>query len=111
VPGLLFARSLIDLLDNAVEAVPAGAAIIHITIGIMGENARIDIEDCGPGIADEVKAQIGKPFVTTRLEGAGLGLFTAQSLAEALGGNLEVRDRVGGGTVVTLTLPVCGESP
>jgi two-component system sensor histidine kinase RegB len=105
VPGLVLARSLIDLLDNAVEASPAGATI-DVSLRADMEKARIDIEDRGCGIPSEVKARIGEPFITTRASGAGLGLFTARSFAEAFGGSLDIRDRAGGGTVVSLQLPV-----
>ncbi|HVO92950.1 MAG TPA: HAMP domain-containing sensor histidine kinase [Terriglobales bacterium] len=105
VPSLVLARSLIDLLDNAVEASPAGARI-DVSLRADVALARIAIEDRGCGMPSEVKARIGEPFVTTRASGAGLGLFTARSFAEAFGGGLEIRDRAGGGTVVALTLPV-----
>jgi two-component system sensor histidine kinase RegB len=105
VPSLVLARSLIDLLDNAVEASPAGAKI-DVSLHADREKARIEIEDRGRGMPSEVKARIGEPFVTTRASGAGLGLFTARSFAEAFGGSLNIDDRAGGGTIVSLQLPV-----
>jgi signal transduction histidine kinase len=70
------------------------------------EKACIKIEDRGCGISAAVKARIGEPFVTTRASGAGLGLFAARSFAEAFGGFLEISDLAGGGTVVSLHLPI-----
>ncbi|MCD8512257.1 MAG: ATP-binding protein [Nitrincola sp.] len=47
-----------------------------------------------------------EPFMTTREEGMGLGLSLSRSLAEALGGELTLQPRQGGGAVAELRLPI-----
>ena len=108
IPGLVLTRSLIDLLDNAVQASRPGAAAVEVSVQTGNEEAQIEIADRGCGMSSEVKSRLGEPFISTRETGSGLGLFTAQSLAKAYGGDLKVRDREGGGTVVSLSLPILG---
>ena len=109
VPGLVIARTLIDLLDNALQASEPPMAAITVSLKIDTGHARIKIADRGRGIAPEVVARLGEPFISNKATGAGLGLFSAYSLAEAFGGALTIRERDGGGTIVVLTLPAFGD--
>lgn len=65
----------------------------------------ISIRDTGPGIPEEIKKDLFKPFVTTKPGGSGLGLFTAKRILEAHGGKIEVESTTGEGTTVKLYLP------
>ena len=58
-------------------------------------------------MSDDLTARVGEPFVTTKPDGAGLGLglFLARAFAEQMGGALSVRSAVGRGTSVVLELP------
>lgn len=64
----------------------------------------IDIEDNGPGIPDEVKAQLFTPFVTTKRGGNGLGLVIAAKIATDHNGAVEVLETSGGRTLVRVIL-------
>jgi len=66
----------------------------------------VDVEDNGPGIAEEDLAHVFDPFFTTKDpgEGTGLGLWNAHRFAEAMGGYLEVSSRPGA-TRFRLLLP------
>ena len=66
---------------------------------------RLRVTDRGPGVPPAVRARLFEPFVTTKAEGTGLGLYTSQQLARELGGDLAVEDVDGGGTRMVLTLP------
>lgn len=105
VPPLVFTRSLVDLLDNAVEAMVGVAAEIEVAVSAGGDHALVAIADRGQGVSRLVKERVGDPFISTRPGGVGLGLYTANALMEALGGTLSIRDRERGGTVVTLAFP------
>ena len=63
--------------------------------------------DDGPGMSPEVLARALDPFFTTKPtgQGMGLGLFLAASVAEQLGGELQLRSELGSGTAVTLEIP------
>jgi len=106
LPSLALTRSIIDLLDNAVQASAANDVEIAVALRATAREAFIEIADRGCGISSEIKSRIGEPFISTRESGSGLGLYTAQSLAKAFGGDLQVQDRRGGGTIVTLSFPI-----
>ena len=66
---------------------------------------RIAIADNGPGIPAEIRANLFRPFKTTKARGTGLGMATAKRLTESQGGQIEVVSPAGGGTTVTLLVP------
>ncbi len=102
-----FRQAVISLLRNALDASPAGTAV-EVTARASGDGTgvRIDVRDRGPGMTPEVLARAGEPFFTTRGtgHGLGLGLFLARVFAERSGGALSIAS--GGGTTVTLDLPL-----
>ena len=63
------------------------------------------VTDRGPGLPPSVRERLFEPFVTTKAEGTGLGLYTSQQLARELGGDLAVDDVEDGGTRMVLSLP------
>jgi len=104
-------RALIQLLDNAIKASPAGATVL-LRWAANGDSAtRIEILDQGPGIPAEILAQLGSAFLQNDMSlqrawpGAGLGLALARRVADAHGGTLTLAVREGGGSQATLTLP------
>ncbi len=97
---------LINLIQNALEASPAGAAVeLAVSRGPEG-GARIEVRDRGPGIPPELRAHLFEPGSTTKERGSGLGLALARALARQHGGELSLEDREGVGCVAVLTLPV-----
>ena len=68
----------------------------------------IIVKDNGVGMDEEVRKEAIKPFFTTRRmgEGAGLGLFIANWVAEEHGGKIDVQSKKGEGTVFTVKLPI-----
>jgi signal transduction histidine kinase len=63
------------------------------------------VSDTGPGIAPELREKVFYPFFTTRARGSGLGLPSAQKIAAAHGGGIEIDSRPGACSVA-LRLPV-----
>ena len=66
----------------------------------------LEIADRGPGLAPELAGQAGQPFLTTKSEGLGLGLFLAYTTLSRLGGDVRLINRDGGGVLCRLTLPL-----
>jgi two-component system sensor histidine kinase RegB len=94
------------LVDNAMDASPAGAIV---TLGIHRRDGRIvfEVRDRGPGMLPEVARRAGEPFFTTKPpgKGMGLGLFLARLVAEKLGGSLKLESESGQGTRAVLEIP------
>ncbi|RKG85528.1 ATP-binding protein [Corallococcus terminator] len=105
-PPRALARVLRGLVKNALQATPRDRRV-ELRARAEATGARLEVRDEGAGMPDAVLARAGEPFFTTKApgEGMGLGLFLARSLAEQLGGSLELRSKAGEGTTVGLSLP------
>jgi signal transduction histidine kinase len=97
-----------NLLLNAIQAMPNGGAI---TINVAAEGSdfvRFDIGDTGVGMEPEAIEHIFEPFFTTKSvgHGTGLGLSVAYSIVKRHQGQIEVKSEIGSGTVFSVLLPV-----
>ncbi len=103
----------LNLLINSMQAMPDGGAI-HVSSGLpAGENGHfvdIVIADQGVGIPQENIARLFDPYFTTRPDGNGLGLAIADRIVSNHGGKILVDSTPGAGTVMTVRLPVAGDS-
>jgi two-component system, sensor histidine kinase RegB len=106
VPCERLLQCLTALVKNALDASGDGAPVV-VRFGADAAALRVDVEDRGEGMPNDVLAQAGDPFFTTKEpgKGLGLGLFLARACAESLGGTLRLESRPGAGTRATLTLP------
>jgi PAS domain S-box-containing protein len=100
-----FRQALMNLLQNAMEAVDREDGRIEIMIGEENRFVRIDISDNGPGISDTILEEIFEPLVTTKSKGYGLGLAASRQLIEANQGYIHVRSKEGVGSVFSVYLP------
>ncbi|MDT8760163.1 ATP-binding protein [Sphingomonas psychrotolerans] len=96
-------QAIWNLLDNAVEASPAG---VRLTGSIEERVFAITVRDWGDGFSPDALAQVGKLYQSTKGAGHGVGLFLATNVVRRLGGRLEASNRVGGGAEVRLLLPL-----
>jgi signal transduction histidine kinase len=97
------ARALDNVLRNAVEASPDGAAV-EATVEMDDDGVRVRIADRGAGVPPGRAGEIFEPFFTTKPDGTGLGLAISRAIARAHGGDLTYA-RAGGLTCLELTLP------
>jgi signal transduction histidine kinase len=99
-----------NLITNALQATPADGHVA-VDVGIRKGAGEVVVSDTGPGIPEEERASILRPFVTgDHRHGVGLGLPVASELAQAMGGTIVVGERPGGGAAFTLRLPLAVES-
>jgi two-component system, NtrC family, sensor kinase len=102
-------QGVLNLLLNAVEALPNGGAIgLVARLGREGSHVIIEISDTGAGIPKEMQANIFEPFYTTKDDGkgVGLGLSVVYGIIAQHGGVIEVESEENEGTTFILTLPV-----
>ncbi|MDH6655815.1 UNVERIFIED_ORG: signal transduction histidine kinase [Bacillus sp. PvP124] len=99
---------LINLLKNALEAMPSGGEI-HLNVTQHTKDLTIFIKDTGVGIPSHLLTHIQKPFFTTKPSGTGLGLVVIKNILYQHKGTFEIKSTVGKGTSVTLTIPLWKE--
>ncbi|MCL4430404.1 MAG: PAS domain S-box protein [Chloroflexi bacterium] len=97
-------RALINLIQNAVQAMPAGG-LLKINAKYKANHAYISIEDTGEGIPEEVKDKLFTPLFTTKSKGQGFGLAVVKRLIEAQDGKISFESQQGKGTTFTIQLP------
>ncbi len=100
-------QAFINILLNAVQAMPEGG-VIGIRAGLdPGGYIRIDLSDTGTGIKPEALAHIFDPFFTTKQvgQGTGLGLSLVYGIIRTHGGYIEVKSEEGRGTTFSIYLP------
>jgi signal transduction histidine kinase len=99
-----FARMLLNLVKNSIEAMPNGG-ILRIAVRKQGAQVMFRISDTGCGIEPELQAKIFEPFVTFgKSKGTGLGMAIVKSVVEAHGGTISVHSEVGVGTSIEVSV-------
>jgi signal transduction histidine kinase len=93
-----------NLISNAFEATPDGGKV-SLELAQRNGSVHVSVEDSGPGIPEEKRERLFRPFVSETGGGTGLGLAIAKELSTALGGSLELRSEVGKGSRFELVLP------
>jgi two-component system NtrC family sensor kinase len=105
----------LNLVLNAVDAMPEGGTLrvrtsLHrLSVGAQGRvvpAVRIQFSDTGEGIPPEVASHMFEPFLTTKEDGTGLGLFITYGVIQAHGGEITATSQPGEGTTFTILLPV-----
>lgn len=100
---------LLNLVLNA-QAAMANGGRLHIQSQIKGDDLVLTVEDTGHGIDEALLNQIFEPFVSTKEDGTGLGLFVSYGIMENHSGTIDVVSEVGKGTCFTLTFPLIKEA-
>lgn len=99
-------RVLVNLMSNAIEAMPAGGEI-RISASEADGAARIDVEDNGPGISPEIRERLFQPFATHgKKSGLGLGLALSRQTVTDHGGEMWVESQAGQGAKFSIRIPV-----
>ncbi|MEM7189339.1 MAG: ATP-binding protein [Pseudomonadota bacterium] len=104
---------IVNLISNALDATTETAApVIVLSTNIDGRQAKLTVQDNGPGISDPER--VFEPFYTTKdlgaSKGLGLGLSISYGIIGSFGGALTCRNVKDGGAIFVISLPLAGEA-
>ena len=106
----LMVQVFLNLLLNAVEAMPEGGRIfLEFDVDLPGQ-VEIIITDTGPGLSPELMKSVFSPFCTTKAQPLGLGLPVSQRIIQAHQGTLTLGSDLTRGGRAALCLPFMPES-
>jgi two-component system NtrC family sensor kinase len=103
---------LLNLLMNAAQAVPRGTPELHrVTVRVRPDGARhvvLEVADTGEGIPAELLSHVFEPFVTTKVQGdgLGLGLSIAHGIVTSFGGSIVAESEAHKGSTFRVRLPL-----
>jgi two-component system NtrC family sensor kinase len=104
----------LNLIVNAEQAIHEvrDRGTLRIRLGVVGERVLITFQDDGVGIRRELLPRIFDPFFTTKRpgRGTGLGLSICMAIVREHNGDISAQPLPDGGSVFTVSLPVCTES-
>lgn len=100
---LTLRQALINLLNNAADASPAG---IELTTTWNDREWSLQVRDFGAGIMREIQEQLGTSIVSTKQDGMGVGLVLSQATITRLGGHVNLYPLEGKGTLTEIVLPL-----
>jgi two-component system C4-dicarboxylate transport sensor histidine kinase DctB len=98
---------LVNLLQNAIDAATHSAQpVVHVQVRQRGARVEIEVADNGPGLAEDVRAALFTPFVSTKPDGLGLGLVISRDIVAEFDGSLRHADAPTGGAAFIVDLAV-----
>jgi signal transduction histidine kinase len=103
--GELLRQAVLNLVLNAVEAMPGGGRLL-ISLDRRADDAAIVVSDTGKGIPPEHRSRVFQLFYTTRKGGSGLGLATTFRIVQLHHGSIDFVSEVGRGTAFRVELPL-----
>lgn len=105
--GEQFKRVLINIIDNAIQALKdSGVINVELHFDEPSNKAYISIADNGPGIRYEDKEKLFQPYFSTKKHGTGLGLAIAYRIIKEHKGDISVEDNEPNGTIFTIEIPI-----
>jgi signal transduction histidine kinase len=106
-----FARVLLNLIKNAIEAMPKGG-ILWLGARRQGNRVIYKVGDTGCGIPAELQPKIFEPFITHgKSKGTGLGLAIVKSVVDSHSGTISLHSKEGIGTTFEVSIPAFDEAP
>ena len=97
----------LNLISNAIDAIGKDG-LIQVRSHCTDVVINVEIEDNGPGIAEDKQKRVFDPFFTTKVtgKGTGLGLWVSYNIIGKMGGSIGLKSEMGKGTTFTVQIPV-----
>jgi PAS domain S-box-containing protein len=105
IDKLRIRRVIENIIRNAIDAMPSKGSL-SISDWREGEKAAIQVKDSGVGIPKKIIGKLFTAFNTTKENGTGLGLHYCKMTMDEYGGEIEVKSKVGSGSIFTLKIPM-----
>ncbi len=97
-------QAILNLVVNALEVMPEGGKLT-MSLVLEPDRVRIEIEDTGSGVPEEIRERLFEMRATTKATGTGIGLHIARAVVEAENGAVRLKSTGAGGTVFEVELP------
>ncbi|MBX3096290.1 MAG: GAF domain-containing protein [Fimbriimonadaceae bacterium] len=94
----------VNLILNAVQAM-GRSGVLRVKVKADGKGVTTSISDSGPGLSEDQVEKLFEPFASTRQDGFGLGLYSAQQIAKECEGQITVQSTLGEGATFHVWLP------
>ena len=101
-------HAVINLIENGIKAASQQVRVSFRLADPGAERIEIAINDDGAGIPARVMENMGEPFISTRKDSMGLGIFLANAAVQRLGGSIEMFNLKTGGALTLIKLPLPG---
>lgn len=98
-------HAIINLIENAIKAAHNSVTVICKMNPLQRQGIEISIQDDGPGIPASVMENMGEPFISTRKDSMGIGIFLANAAIQRASGNIEMFNLKTGGAMSIIQLP------
>ena len=102
-------HALINIIENGIKAAKTETRVIFRVLSKPLSVVEISVQDDGPGVPDEVMEKMGEPFISTREDSMGLGIYLANATLQKAGGSIEMFNRKTGGAQTVIRLPVSND--
>jgi signal transduction histidine kinase len=101
---------LLNLVNNAMDAmshvsVERRVLTLKTAVLLQSGSGLLVVEDQGPGVPDKLRAELFRPFFTTKGEGLGMGLAICQTILQSLGGSIQLEENTEPGATFEVVLP------
>ncbi len=102
--------AFLNIIVNAIEAMERTSGQLEIRTRKAGSKCQVEIHDNGIGMDEETIQRLFEPYFTGKLSGNGLGLTNTQNIILNHKGNIQVKSKVGQGSVFIVTLALHSET-
>ncbi len=98
-------HALINIIENGIKAARTEITVIFRVLKDSWSQVEISVQDDGPGVPEKVMERMGEPFISTREDSMGLGIYLANATLQKAGGSIEMFNRKSGGAQTVIRLP------